>query len=269
MALSLTVASSVYRNLSHPARAAALAREACDIYRDMNDLYGLQRSQTRLVYAELEQGHFSECRTVIGEYIHIGQQLGLAEVRTNAIAFRLLGRVAFGEGNLDEATHHLKACTERWMRQGNTRDSTLSLAILTAVIAHRGDALLAAKLGSAIQAQFDLRQFWQTFAIFGSYVREGLALAQQALGEAEFAAAQEEGRFWSLPQAGDAVKNWASDSGLKEVEAVPCVRVMASYSRFCWFIKLPCGKGQALVATPASNTQKKKCAGNSPSALDR
>ncbi len=217
IAQSLSSLSVAHRWAKNYTRAVEAGQEAAIRFRQINDKLGLQRTLIRLALALTEIKRFDNCRSVLQEYLEIGQQLGLSYVALTV--YRQLGQIAYLEDNMPEALRQLLMSAEDGLSTNDQREAGLSLMLLVPVLAQLSNPQAAVQIAAATQTLFATLDH-AVYPHFLALMDEGLALAHQQLDAAALAVAQAKGRSMSLEQAVAEVREVAATLSNLEVTRI-------------------------------------------------
>ncbi len=199
---ALTNLGSVAVFLGHRDEARALLAEALERWHEVGDPWGMAitlGNQSRLAQ---RQGEFAPARELhqqtLALFRQVGDPWGVARFSCS------LGRVRFEQGEPQEAAALFLESAPLFRELGEQRGVAECLEGLASVAVAAAQARRAAALLGAAWAVRDLIQVPLTPHDLASHERD-LNAARKALGNAEFAAAWDEGRAMSMDQAVDFV----------------------------------------------------------------
>jgi predicted ATPase/class 3 adenylate cyclase len=139
------LATCLHRKREHE-KAEAFANRACSLYRELGDRFG--RSESLLILAS-EQADPVEARKMFLQLLALKQEIG--DVDGIAFTLQSLSRLAFAEGDYQNALTWLDESLERFREVGNSRLTTTDLQNKAAILWAKGDYDLADKwIGEAL-----------------------------------------------------------------------------------------------------------------------
>lgn len=219
-------------------RAQELCEEALDLWRKVGDKMGIVQGLNSLAGIALEQRQFERTTALLEQTLQLWRELGDKEGLAQAL--NNLGTVAVNQGDYQRAKKPLEEALGLWRELGDKTGIALALDNLATVTARQGDTLRAAQLRqeslrlwrevgdrggmasallglaavAALRHEYEaaarlvgaVDAFWTSIAAVPNLLnREAMesttGAAREALGEAAYEAARQEGQTMRLEQA--------------------------------------------------------------------
>jgi ATP/maltotriose-dependent transcriptional regulator MalT len=177
--------------------ARALQQESLSLRREISDKQGIASSLCNLGNVALAKGDFTEARALSEESLALCQEM--EDKTLMAYALLGLGQAVLAE-NKTEARKHILHSLHLRQEASEKLFQTSSLIGVAGLVLHEGHSQFAAQLLGAVESALKALKA-TTEPEMKPFHAQTLAKVKQALGEAAFQSAWEEGSQWSLEEA--------------------------------------------------------------------
>jgi class 3 adenylate cyclase/predicted ATPase len=177
--------------------ARLFCEEALALMREMGRRIGIGVSLWRLGFIALEEGNYQSARSYLEDSLSAYQGLDIIDAHV-AASLLSIGILDLAEKNFAARAHILQSLRMR-AETGNQLERTSSLIGVAGLVLQEGNPQFAAQLLGAVESALKGLNAVKEHEVKFFYERT-LAQVKEALGEAAFQSAWEEGSQWSLEE---------------------------------------------------------------------
>lgn len=194
----IMILASLQLRLGNIEQAATLYQEGLRLNQELGDTEGTANALYGIGTVFHARGEYDEARQWCEESFSLYQTLN--HQYGSAWCHNLLGEIAFGKGEIDTALPHYRQSLTIWLQRGDDVNGARTVTLIAALLQQQGDAETAARFMGTVNAIYEKADLRMTPSEHIAH-HALLERCRTALGDALFAAAQQQGRTLTLQEA--------------------------------------------------------------------